>query len=202
MAYTHLLQRWQLQAWYILTYCNVDSFGHGIYSPIVTLTVSVMVYTHLLKRWQFRSWYILSYCNVDTFRHGIYSPIVRLTVSGMVYTHLLQRWQFRSWYILTYCNVDCFGDVMHLTIYNIIAITRIDATFTCRKVIYHQKIFSWQLIIHIWLFVPYKRYRMVPSASQLRFTWFISSATIMSLSGFFVMTTFLTLSVKSVSTFL
>jgi hypothetical protein len=37
-----------------------------------------------------------------------------------------------------------------------------------------------------------------PSASQLRFTWFIWSASIMCLSGLFVMTTFLTLSVKSV----
>jgi hypothetical protein len=32
----------------VLFYCNVDSFSHGIYSPIATLTVSVMVYTHIL----------------------------------------------------------------------------------------------------------------------------------------------------------
>jgi glycosylphosphatidylinositol transamidase (GPIT) subunit GPI8 len=36
--------RWPFQAWYILTYCNVDSFSHGIYSPNVTLIVSVMLY--------------------------------------------------------------------------------------------------------------------------------------------------------------
>jgi hypothetical protein len=35
-------------AWYIPTYGNVDSFSHGIYLPMVTLTVLVMVYTHLL----------------------------------------------------------------------------------------------------------------------------------------------------------
>jgi hypothetical protein len=49
---------------------------HGIYSPIVTLTVSVLVY-------------ILTYCNADSVGHGIYLPIVRLIVSVMVYTHLL-----------------------------------------------------------------------------------------------------------------
>jgi hypothetical protein len=48
MVYTHLLQRGQFRSWYILTYCNVDRFSHGIYSPIVTLAVSVMVYAHLL----------------------------------------------------------------------------------------------------------------------------------------------------------
>jgi len=31
-----------------LTYCNVNSFSHGIYSHIATSTVSVRVYTHLL----------------------------------------------------------------------------------------------------------------------------------------------------------
>ena len=134
---------------------------------------------------------MLTYCNVDRFSHGIYLSMVTLTVSVMKYTHLLQRWQFQSWYILTYCNVDCFGDGIPLTIYNIIGSTRIDATFICRKVIYHQHIFSWHLIVHVWF-----------SASQLIFTWFIWSATIMSLSGLFMMTTFLTLSVKSVSRFL
>jgi hypothetical protein len=59
----------------IPTYCNVDSFSHGIYLPIVTLTVSVMVYTHLLQRWQFQSCYILTYCNPDSFSYGIYLPI-------------------------------------------------------------------------------------------------------------------------------
>jgi hypothetical protein len=34
----------------ILTYCNVDSFSHGTYLPIVTLRVLVIVYTHLLQR--------------------------------------------------------------------------------------------------------------------------------------------------------
>jgi hypothetical protein len=41
----------------MLTYCNVDSFDHCIYSPIVTLTVSVIVYTHLncqrYNRWAY-----------------------------------------------------------------------------------------------------------------------------------------------------
>jgi hypothetical protein len=80
---------WQFQSWYILTYYNVESFSHGIYSSIVSLTISVMVYTHLLHRWQFRSWCILTYCSIDSFSHGIYLPIVTLTASVMAYTHLL-----------------------------------------------------------------------------------------------------------------
>jgi hypothetical protein len=48
MVYTYLLSRWQFQSWYIPTYCKVDSFSHRIYSPIVELTVSVMIYAHLL----------------------------------------------------------------------------------------------------------------------------------------------------------
>jgi hypothetical protein len=60
---------------------------HGMYSPIVTLTVSGMVYTYQLKRWQCRSGYV--------------SPTLTLTVSVMVHIYLLLRLQCTSWYILT-----------------------------------------------------------------------------------------------------
>jgi hypothetical protein len=73
----------------MLIYCNIDIVGHGMYSSIVTLTISVMVYTHLLYHWQLQSWYVLTYYNTDNFGHDIYSPIVALTVSVMVYTYLL-----------------------------------------------------------------------------------------------------------------
>jgi hypothetical protein len=51
----------------------------------------------------------------------------------------------------------------------IVRFARIDATFICRKVIYHQHIFSWQLIVHVWFFEYHiKDTEGFPSASQLR----------------------------------
>jgi hypothetical protein len=57
---------------------TVNNVCHGMYSPIVTLTVSAMVYTYLLKRWHCRSWYVLTYYNIDSFSHGICLPIETL----------------------------------------------------------------------------------------------------------------------------
>jgi len=46
MICTNLLQRWQFQSWYILTYCNVDSFSHCI---LYTYSLGMRVVALLLS---------------------------------------------------------------------------------------------------------------------------------------------------------